>query len=443
MSLTDLPEEMLLLLADGLRVEGIVALSSSSRSNRKLLLETLLTKTPSILHACLQGHNLFLRSLLRSRAMPPSFLIWPLMAACSKGHHLCAERVLDCFYGSVLTFGIGFEDWFPTMRVGKHVTPVMRDVRLLRRSGYTALMHACEWGHEKCAARLIEAGHDPNESAFHGTGRYDTPLYLACRGGHFPCVRGLVEAGAFLHGRDPYDHTPLMLSCSVGDVLSATTLLEAGASPHAENLRGCTALYDACRGGHVDLISLLLDWGADVNAPSSSVWPRPIFAAIVAEQSEAIERLVEAGADVNSTCPQGTTPLLAACTDGDMACVEALIKGGANVNAASPYGIFPLTRLAVIGNYEPIPALVEAGADLEACSPAMGCTPLLSAVMQGQTKTAKVLLKSGANPLATSTSGYDAITLARGGGCDRTYLEEAIAKARGRKRGRWDGEPSQ
>lgn len=404
MSLADLPEEITSLAAYHLCVRGVVALSASSRANRKRLLSALLNKTPCILHACLRNHHLFVRSLVRACATRPSFLVWPLIAACLRGSHLCAERILDSFSGSVVTCGIGFLDWFPTWNEGTNkegkLTPATRDIMMIR-SGDTALQHASKHGHDKCVSLLVEARHDVNESTMRG----DFPLAAACRGSHFCCVRLLIEAGAWLERSDPYDRTPLMLSCDSSDLLSASALLEAGASPHTQSARsgGRTALYGACTAEHcpVGLISLLLDWGAVVDSPSSSLWPRPLFAAIHAEEPAAIARLVEGGADVNSRSPHGDTPLLFACSDGVAACIEALIAGGADVNATNAYGIAPLTRLAIHGNCDAIPALVRAGADIEVRAPDSGMTPLLSAIEYRKMETATVLLRNGANPLAT------------------------------------------
>ena len=68
----------------------------------------------------------------------------------------------------------------------------------------TALMFACQSGHDLCARALIEAKADPNvESKDHVTA-----LNLACDDGHEACALLLLRNGARADVKDKWGDTP-------------------------------------------------------------------------------------------------------------------------------------------------------------------------------------------------------------------------------------------
>ncbi|MBY0353603.1 ankyrin repeat domain-containing protein [Candidatus Babeliales bacterium] len=65
---------------------------------------------------------------------------------------------------------------------------------------------------------------------------------------------------------------------------------------------------------------------------------------------ERLQELIRAGANVNATNQQGTTPLHEATPLGNTTCVELLLAAGANPNAQDAKGKTPLEYAALIGH---------------------------------------------------------------------------------------------
>ncbi len=160
------------------------------------------------------------------------------------------------------------DDLLEAARVGEAeaVRALLRagvDVNVARGDGITSLHLAAERGHAGVARVLLDAG----ASAGAGTriGRY-TPLHLAARGGH-------------------------------GDV--AALLLKAGADVHAATTNsGATALHLAAGAVRGDgAVAVLLEAGADSNAREASAGQTPLMFAAAANRAEAIEVLLDGGAD--------------------------------------------------------------------------------------------------------------------------------------------------
>jgi ankyrin repeat protein len=239
--------------------------------------------------------------------------------------------------------------------------------------GATALVIAIINAHYELAARLLEAGADPNvvDNAA-GMG----PLYAAVdmhrlAVGHgrpnprpsgtlgpVEIVRLLLEHGADANARlkapiMQRQHTggdaslgagatPFMRAAKSGDVEVMKVLLAAGADPRLAMPNGSTALMYAAglgwRSGSalapsydqgseaeaVDAIRLLLDLGFDV-AGSNDAGDTALHAAVKGRGSEAIIRaLLEQGADPLTPNAKGETPLAAAEAKGVLQIVELL-----------------------------------------------------------------------------------------------------------------------
>ncbi len=156
-----------------------------------------------------------------------------------------------------------------------------------------------------------------------------------------------------------------------------------------------------------------------------------LHAAVRISNLSEIERLVEAGADVNSRDPVGSTPLLDASWIGNPQIVAFLISRGGDVNAVHGESLSTPLRFAILtGHPAVVKLLLDAGAQpdyrgrdgqtglLLACARGnvevaelllaahsdIGATdrenntPLDQAVLHDQPVIASVLLRDGANP---------------------------------------------
>jgi ankyrin repeat protein len=88
----------------------------------------------------------------------------------------------------------------------------------------------------------------------------------------------------------------------------------------------------------------------------------PLCAAAAQGSTEVIDVLVEAGADVDLACPDGTTPLHAAVLAGRLAPVQQLLRYGSDPDKGRLDGTSPLLTAVKSKNDDVIEELVDAGA---------------------------------------------------------------------------------
>lgn len=107
---------------------------------------------------------------------------------------------------------------------------------------------------------------------------------------------------------------------------------------------GNTLLCLAAHDGQFALVELLVDVGADVNA--NSELGTPLYCGVWSSQGEIVDRLIQEGANPNSHCDHGWTPLHLACRKGYEKIAESLIRAGAKINAKDFGGRTPLDEAA-------------------------------------------------------------------------------------------------
>ncbi len=219
------------------------------------------------------------------------------------------------------------------------------NVTAAEADGTTALHWAVRLDDEELVERLLRGGADATARNRYGV----TPLYLAAVNGNARIVARLLDAGADPNEVSAEGETALMTSARGGHVEAARALLERGAEIDArEEWHGQTALMWAAAQGHPDMIALLAEHGADVNARSNvEEWERQ-------QTAEPRDKWLP---------PGGLTPLLFAAREGCLACIPVLVESGADVNATTPDGIGAVTIALINGHYDVAGALVEAGTD--------------------------------------------------------------------------------
>lgn len=114
-------------------------------------------------------------------------------------------------------------------------------------------------------------------------------------------------------------------------------------------------VYTAIYYENPEALQILLDAGADPNLTDTyagdTSGKSPLFFALYLENSEALEPLIAAGSDVNAATSNGITPLMIAVTNGE-ADTAVLLSAGADTSAKTKAGWSVLSYTVYAGNQE-------------------------------------------------------------------------------------------
>lgn len=237
--------------------------------------------------------------------------------------------------------------------------------------GQTALMWAAGSGHGEVTRYLTENGADVSVRAFHNDwgaqvtseprAQYRqvgglTALLYAAREGCYECAVAIVEAGADIETPNPEGITPLLMALDNANFDIADYLLDQGADPHRWDWWGRTPIYIA-----VDMKSFRVGRGGfDPDGPSEG---RPLVIDGDVTAMDIINRLLAAGVDPNAqlnlwrpgtrflddSLTVGTTPAFLAAINYDNEALQALIDAGADVDIPNVMGVTPLMGAAGMG----------------------------------------------------------------------------------------------
>ncbi len=257
------------------------------------------------------------------------------------------------------------------------------------------LSEAVQSGDQYSVRKLIEAKAAVNAVDSDGM----TPLHWAVRADDLETSLLLLRAGADAKATTRDGITPLWLAVMNRDVEMTNALLKAGADANAALPGGETILMTAARVGNAKLADALIEFGAKVAMAGPSFGETALMIAAAENQPEVIGVLVKHGAEVNrrsaalswprdrfglegvlTILPHGSwTPLMYAARDGALDATRALIEAGAELNSGDPDGTTALLLAITNGHYDLAALLVEKGANPNAADSA-GMAPLYAAV---------------------------------------------------------------
>ena len=153
------------------------------------------------------------------------------------------------------------------------------------------------------------------------------------------------------------------------------------------------------------------------------------------DATEAVQVLLDAGANVDVQNKEGATALMAASVRGHTATVQVLLDAGANVDVQNKEGATAFMAASMKGHTATVQVLLAAGADVNAQinNPGNlevhGFTALMIASMGGHAATVQALLAAGADPNLQSKIGATALILASGVGHTATVQALLAAEA--------------
>jgi ankyrin repeat protein len=327
----------------------------------------------------------------------------------------------------------------------------------------STLVRACEAGHTELAMMMLRRGPPVGRECVDWkewlNALSDTPfsdensaLHIAVRGGHVSLVQALVDAGCDVNIQNGEDAPPLHLAA---DVEVARILLDAG----ARDLRsddGATAVSLACEDpARIEVLRLLLQRFPDFEVPDHDFSPllvaadygnfeavrllldtRPVgyidtqdfdgFTALhVVHDLETTRLLLEFGADPRIVDHRGRTPLM---MSGSAASKRLLLEASPGlVGMRDCMGRTAVMHLSCnVSRFEALEELLryceERGLDAGVNKrDHNGDTALHFAMVGGTLRSVRLLLKNGADVLA---SGYEGTTVLM-----KPFLERKIVSS--------------
>ena len=270
------------------------------------------------------------------------------------------------------------------------------DVNASQPDGATALHWAVYRDDLELAGRLVGAGANAGAENDYGV----TPLSLACTNANAAMVEALLASGADATAAVSSGETVLMTCARTGSVAAVHALVAHGANVNArEASQNQTALMWAVARGHPEVVRALIEHGATIDARSRV--SRHVISRRLQSDLKYGERGRGIGSDAEETDVGGFTPLLFAARHGDLESAGLLLDAGASVNDTAPDGASVLGVAALSGHGPLARFLLDEGANPNAAS--VGYTALHAAVLTGDLDTVRALLAHGARPDAQVT----------------------------------------
>jgi len=359
-------------------------------------------RVPPLVLAAGRGDVELVDILLAAGASPSAHAKWgetPLSAAALSGSAACVRRLLSAGADARLPNGDGQSVLCQAVIGGD-----LECVRLLIAAGAPVqpagaenrdvpLIQAVCDGRADIAQTLIDAGANVENSV-----KNDRAMHLAVGQPDPAVVEALLKAGADPMGGEPRNET-LRIAVLRGFAGNVRLLLEAGVDPNFGDPRNDqhakTALPLAARNGSLEIVEALLAAKVDPNQGRA-------LAVAVAENHTAIAlALVDAGADPNSLDRDRNDPVLwDAVRKGNVAVARALCEAGAKLRSSD--GETPLLYAVLSGNTELVRLLLAHGdqPDQPGRDAALG-----TAVERNDVEVVRALLEAKANPNAESEYG--------------------------------------
>jgi uncharacterized protein len=223
--------------------------------------------------------------------------------------------------------------------------------------------------------------------------------YEFTQAGFFSAVadRDLAAVNAFFAGgfdpnvRSESDgRTALISAAARGDREMVNALLKGRADVNIKDNVGYTAFFHAIEARYDDVADVLISQPQQDLSARGKNGVTALMVYVWRNQKEAVEKLLNRGADVSLIDNDGDTALHGAAEMGNVEIARMLLAKSANVNAKNKVGGTPLMWAAVYGHDEVVRELLKQGAD-PSLKDEDGITALQWAVKNNRTEVVKLL----------------------------------------------------
>ena len=260
------------------------------------------------------------------------------------------------------------------------------------------------------AGGIFSAGWLMLAAAAEGEG--NTKLHRAAYDHDVAAIQALLAAGDDANTPNDAGATPLLYGA--GDPVVVKLLLDAGANPNLASKSGRTPLHAAVmQRAAAETSRLLLAAGAQPRALNRHGAETLLETAIFGGDATAVQRLLDAGAAVNTT--SRSSPLTMAAWLGEASIVDLLLTRGAEINHAPDFAGHAANFALYGGHPELAMELFRRGADPRAPSIWGHRTPPIMWAAynhQGDARVARWLVEQGIDVNAANEEGQTALSFA-------------------------------
>lgn len=182
-------------------------------------------------------------------------------------------------------------------------------------------------GDTETAKEIMKLGRLKSED-LNNNYRGEALLHHACNYGQTDIVKLLCESGAACTVGDKKGLMPVWKAIQSGNLEMTKMLYSRGAKIDL-NKSGISALCLASWQGNAKIVNFLLEQGVadQINRPDEEGFT-PLYVAVMHNNTLVVQRLVEAGACINTRSYEGRTPVWAAASRGLCTILEYLILNG-------------------------------------------------------------------------------------------------------------------
>lgn len=216
-------------------------------------------------------------------------------------------------------------------------------------------------------AAFREIVSDESARAWRDTRQYSL-LHIACEYGEPYLVETLLRAGFDWKANTVDECNALDIAIHSGHVEIVELLFGHGAEIDSK-YSSQNSLDLACAAGNLPMIEALLRCGADANGTLGR--RQPIFWTLEAGSTEALRLIVDAGASVDAADlledleGRNWTPLRKAAAEGLADAVELMVERGAEVNALDADGYTPLMLSLLYFHEDVAKKIIQLGGDID------------------------------------------------------------------------------
>ena len=258
------------------------------------------------------------------------------------------------------------------------------------------LHQAASEGDTALVRQLLAAGVDPDccdDSKM-------TALWSTAMVGDIATAQALIERGADVDAFGdslPTGNTPLLVAAGNGHAAMVRLLLSAGADCDKKDARAKSALEGATERGHAEAAAILRTWDPRAVKRRQRV-KEPTYAMNDTAKVEPAVPSSQPAARTKKPDAKLNEHLHTAANRGETQTIQELLDAGAEVDCRDGMGTTPLFTVAMNGDVKSAQLLIEVGADVNAYAEHMpnANTPLLVAVYNGHAAMVRLLLSSGA-----------------------------------------------